>query len=94
MRENFNLFVIKVISEDEKLIWLGQNLNSLPGSGILYTGTRVDTEIYSKWFEYLKIPSTGYNAGLDLIQAISMKWINENRWKCVISTNALGYGYR
>jgi len=32
MRENFNLFVIKVNSEDEKLIWLGQNLNSLPGS--------------------------------------------------------------
>ena len=26
MRDNFNLFVIKVSSEDEKLIWLGKNL--------------------------------------------------------------------
>jgi ATP-dependent DNA helicase RecQ len=43
MRENF-LFVIKVNSEDEKLIWLGKNLSKLPGSGILYTGTRVDTD--------------------------------------------------
>ncbi len=93
MRENFNLFVIKVNSEDEKLIWLGQNLNSLPGSGILYTGTRVDTEIYSKWFEYLKIPSTGYNAGLDADSRISIEnGLMKNRWKCVISTNALGMG--
>ena len=93
MRENFNLFVIKVNSEDEKLIWLGQNLNKLPGSGILYTGTRVDTEIYSKWFEYLKIPSTGYNAGLDADSRISIEnGLMKNRWKCVISTNALGMG--
>jgi len=54
MRDNFRLYVIKVRSEDEKMVWLGQHLNELPGSGILYTGTRVDTEIYSKWFEYLK----------------------------------------
>ncbi len=65
MRDNFNLFVVRVESEDEKLIWLGQNLNNLPGTGIIYTGTRVNTEIYSKWLEFLKIPSIGYNAGLD-----------------------------
>jgi ATP-dependent DNA helicase RecQ len=93
MRENFNLFVIKVNSEDEKMIWLGQNLKSLQGSGILYTGTRVDTEIYSKWFEYLKIPSIGYNAGLDADSRISIEnGLMKNRWKCVISTNALGMG--
>ena len=93
MRENFRLFVIKVNSEDEKLIWLGQNLSKLPGSGILYTGTRVDTEIYSKWFEYLKIPSVGYNAGLDPDSRIAIEnGLMSNQWKCVISTNALGMG--
>jgi ATP-dependent DNA helicase RecQ len=93
MRDNFKLFVIKVNSEDEKLIWLGQNLANLPGSGILYTGTRVDTEIYSKWFEFLKIPSTGYNAGLDPESRIAIEnGLMKNQWKCVISTNALGMG--
>lgn len=93
MRENFRLFVIKVNSEDEKLIWLGINLSKLPGSGILYTGTRVDTEIYSKWFEYLKIPSVGYNAGLDPDSRIAIEnGLMNNQWKCVISTNALGMG--
>jgi len=93
LRDNFNLYVVKVSSEDEKLIWLGQNLNKLPGSGILYTGTRVDTEIYSKWFEYLKIPSIGYNAGLDSESRIYIEnGLMSNKWKCVISTNALGMG--
>ena len=93
MRENFRLFVIKVNSKDEKLVWLGQNLSKLPGSGILYTGTRVDTEIYSKWFEYLKITSIGYNAGLDPDSRIAIEnGLMNNQWKCVISTNALGMG--
>jgi ATP-dependent DNA helicase RecQ len=93
MRDNFKLFVIKVTSEDEKLIWLGKNLDKLPGSGVLYTGTRVNTEIYSKWFEFLKIPSTGYNAGLDPASRISIEnGLMNNQWKCVISTNALGMG--
>lgn len=93
MRDNFKLFVIKVASEDEKLIWLGKNLNNLPGSGILYTGTRVDTEIYSKWFENLKISSTAYNAGLDTDSRIAIEnGLMSNKWKCIISTNALGMG--
>lgn len=93
MRDNFRLFVIKVKSEDEKLIWLGKNIEKMPGSGILYTGTRVDTEIYAKWFEFLKIPSTGYNAGLDPESSVAIEnGLMENRWKCVISTNALGMG--
>jgi ATP-dependent DNA helicase RecQ len=93
MRNNFKLFVIKVQSEDEKLIWLGKNLEKLPGTGILYTGTRVDTELYSRWFEYLNIPSMGYNAGLDTESRIVIEeGLMQNKWKCVISTNALGMG--
>jgi ATP-dependent DNA helicase RecQ len=93
MRENFLLYVVKVNSEDEKMIWLGQNLLRLPGSGILYTGTRVDTEIYSRWFEFNNIPSVGYNAGLDPASRIAIETgLMNNEWKCVISTNALGMG--
>lgn len=93
MRENFKLFAVKVSSEDEKLIWLGQYIEKLSGSGILYTGTRVDTEIYSRWFDYLKIPSACYNAGLDADSRIAVETgLMNNQWKCVISTNALGMG--
>lgn len=93
LRDNFKLFVIKVNSEEEKLIWLGKNIEKLPGSGIIYTGTRVDTEIYSNWFEHLNISSTSYNAGLDADSRIEIEnGLMNNKWKCIISTNALGMG--
>ena len=93
LRNNLKLFVVKVNSDDEKMIWLGKNIEKLSDSGILYSGTRVDTEIYSKWFEYLKISSTSYNAGLDAESRIAIEdGLMQNKWKCIISTNALGMG--
>jgi len=93
IRDNFNLYVIKVKSEDEKLIWLAENLNRIEGTGIIYTGTRVNTEIYSRWFEYLKINTTEYNAGLDGETRKEVEnGLMANKWKAVVSTNALGMG--
>ena len=93
IRENFELYVIKVASEDEKLLWLAENIAIIEGTGIIYTGTRVNTEIYSRWLEFTGINTTEYNAGLD---GESRKQIEnglmKNRWKAVISTNALGMG--
>lgn len=92
-RKNFNLYVIKVSSEDEKMIWLAQNLNNIDGTGFIYTGTRVDTEVYAKWLKYVGINAIDYNAGLD---ADTRKEIENNlmnnKYKCVVSTNALGMG--
>lgn len=93
IRENFRLFVLKVTSEDEKLLWLAENLPGLDGNGLIYTGTRVNTEIYSRWFEYLGISTTEYNAGLDPDSRKEIEnGLMNNRWKAVISTNALGMG--
>lgn len=93
MRENFSLFVLKVNNEDEKLIWLGENLDKLPGSGIIYTGTRPNTEIYSNYLAYLGIPVSNYNAGLDAETRIEVEdGLITNRWKAIVSTNALGMG--
>ncbi|MBL1214789.1 MAG: RecQ family ATP-dependent DNA helicase [Ignavibacteriae bacterium] len=93
IRENFRLYVIKVQSEDEKLLWLAENLPKLEGNGLIYTGTRVNTEIYSRWFEYLGIGTTEYNAGLDSDSRKEIEnGLMNNEWKAVVSTNALGMG--
>lgn len=93
MRENFKLFVLKVNSEDEKMIWLAENLAKLPGTGILYTGTRVDTEMYSRWLTKLGVSCSAYSAVLDPPSRVAIEeGLLQNRWKCVISTNALGMG--
>ena len=92
-RPNFELQVIKVQSEDEKMIWLAQNINSLNGTGLIYTGTRVDTEIYAKWLQFVGVKAIDYNAGLDAETRKSIENdLMKNQWKCVVSTNALGMG--
>ena len=92
-RPNFELQVIKVQSEDEKMIWLAQNINSLSGSGLIYTGTRVDTEIYAKWLQFVGVNATDYHAGFDAETRKSIEnGLMKNQWKCVVSTNALGMG--
>lgn len=92
-RPDFHLYVIKVKSEDEKMIWLAQNINDIKGTGLIYTGTRVNTEIYAKWLRYCNIDAVDYNAGL---YAETRKQIEEdlmtNNHKCFVSTNALGMG--
>ena len=93
VRDNFNLYVIKVNSEDEKLIWLAQNLNGVEGTGLIYTGTRVNTEIYAKWLVSNGINAVNYNAGHDADTRKDIEnGLMQNRYKCVVSTNALGMG--
>ena len=93
IRDNFRLYVMKVHSEDEKLVWLAQNLNRIEGTGLIYTGTRVDTEIYAKWLAANGINAINYNAGHDADTRKDIEnGLMQNRYKCVVSTNALGMG--
>jgi len=93
VRNNFHLYVIKVHSEDEKLVWLAQNLNSIQGTGLIYTGTRVDTEIYAKWLVFNGLNVVNYNAGHDGETRKEIEnGLMQNKYKCVVSTNALGMG--
>lgn len=92
-RDNFRLHVIRVNSEEEKMTWLANHLMQLPGTGLIYTGTRLDTENYARWLQYNHLDAVGYNAGLDVATRLDIEQgLKENRWKCIVSTNALGMG--
>lgn len=93
MRDNFHLYVVETQSEEEKMIALSRWMERLPGTGLIYTGTRVQTELYARWLECNEINCIAYNAGLPAEQRKEIEQgLMENRWKCVISTNALGMG--
>jgi ATP-dependent DNA helicase RecQ len=93
LRSNLHLRFVEVQSEDEKMIWLGENLPKLPGSGIIYTGTKVSTELYYRWFEFLNITCKNYNSGMDACARKDVEnGLMNNDYKCVVSTNALGMG--
>ena len=94
IRPNFELQVIKVQSEDEKMAWIVENINYLNGNGLIYTGTRVNTEIYAKWLQFNNINAIDYNAGLDSENRVNIEnGLINNTWKCIVCTNALGMGF-
>ncbi len=94
LRENFYLSVVRVDSEEGKMAWLAEFLKNQNGNGLIYTGTRVNTDLFASWLQFVGIDAANYNAGLD---ADSRKEIEDgllsNRWKCIVSTNALGMGF-
>ncbi|MEA2074654.1 MAG: RecQ family ATP-dependent DNA helicase [Euryarchaeota archaeon] len=93
MRENFILNMVRVFSEDDKLAFLAHSLPELEGTGIIYSGTRADTEEYSKFLNRQGIEAVNYNAGFDAERRREVEeGLLNNRWKCVVATNALGMG--
>ncbi|MGB2841147.1 MAG: HRDC domain-containing protein [Halobacteriota archaeon] len=93
MRENLVLNVVSVSSDDDKLAFLAHSLPELEGTGIIYSGTRADTEEYSNFLNRQGIEAVNYNAGFDAERRREVEeGLLNNRWKCVVATNALGMG--
>ena len=93
LRENLRLFVVKVKSENEKKIRIAEYLQHCDGSGLIYTGTRVNTQVYADWLKFVGIDAEMYNASLEGEDRIRIEQgLKENRWKAIVATNALGMG--
>jgi len=93
LRNNFNLNVVTVDSEESKMAWLAEFLQEQDGNGLIYTGTRVNTNLFSNWLQFNNISAINYNAGLDPDSRKEIEnGLISNKWKCVVSTNALGMG--
>jgi ATP-dependent DNA helicase RecQ len=93
LRPNFRLNVIHAETQEAKMIHMAGLVKRLPGSGIVYCGTRVETEMYANWLQFNGIDAVYYNAGLDNDSRLAVeKELMEDRHKCVVATNALGMG--
>ncbi|MDY0026514.1 MAG: RecQ family ATP-dependent DNA helicase [Lentimicrobium sp.] len=92
-RENFALNVVYCNNQEDKLAGVLNLVKGSQGTGVVYCGTQAETEIYSKWLDFNGIITTNYNAGLDneTRKRIEIDFLND-KYKCVVSTNALGMG--
>ena len=92
-RPNFQLKVVHANSQEDKMCHLPGLVKSLDGTGIVYCGTQVESAIMAQWLEFSGVNSTYYNAGLDNETRKSVEeGLMSNKFKCVVSTNALGMG--
>ena len=93
-RRSLELQNIRMPSQVERLAWLAQNIDALPGTGIIYTLTTRDAERVSKWLAGNGISAAAYHAGVtdEHRQQLEERLLG-NRIKALVATTALGMGY-
>ena len=94
MRESLAIQVIKLISKEERLAWLANNINQIPGTGIIYCLTVNDCKLVEKWLKENDIECESYYAAVDKEEKIEIieKFMN-NQIKVLVATVAFGMGF-
>jgi ATP-dependent DNA helicase RecQ len=94
-RESLHLSVITQLgSQPQRMAWLAQHLNELPGSGIIYTLTIRDADRLAGWLQERGVNARAYSGdhSTDLrLDAEAMLLTNEV--KALVATSALGMGF-
>ncbi|MCY3818735.1 MAG: RecQ family ATP-dependent DNA helicase [Gammaproteobacteria bacterium] len=101
MRETLQLQTLRLPTQAERLAWLAEHIDELPGTGIIYTLTARDAEQVSAWLNARDVFVRPYHASVEhecwpdsntyrrrLEQAL-----DRNEVKALVATTALGMGY-
>lgn len=94
MRSSLAIQVIKLASKEERLAWLSNNINKIPGTGIIYCLTVSDCELVEKWLNENSISCESYYAAVEKEKKIEIidKFMN-NKIKVLVATVAFGMGF-
>ena len=97
-RPSLLLQTIALPRQSERLAWLAERLDEIPGSGIIYTLTRRDAIITSDWLRERGFNAPAYMGGGNTLEERAAKEQMEddllaNRVKALVATTALGMGF-
>ena len=94
IRESLAIQVIKLNSKEERLAWLVDHMNELPGTGIVYGLTVNDCELVYKWLNGNGIPCGTYYAKMDeMDKKVVVERFMNNEIKVLAATVAFGMGF-
>ena len=102
IRESLALQTISLPTQAERLAWLAQRVPEFPGTGVIYTLTRRDADIVSKWLNCKGIKARPYYSDVksdrrgetdaDYRKRLE-KMLLANEVKALVATVALGMGF-
>lgn len=96
-RESLSIQVLEMPSRISRYAWILDNINKLPGSGIIYCLTRRDCDYLSDFLQKNKINAEAYYSRDGEEGAAKNKEIEEkfkkNEIKAIVATIKLGMGY-
>lgn len=101
MRETLKLQNIRLPSQPARLAWLTEHVESLPGTGIVYTLTKRDANQVADWLNQHDISARAYYSGVtdekfkdsDAYRQYLEGLLLNNEIKVLVATTALGMGY-
>lgn len=94
MRETLALQVTKLPSKEERMAWILQNINIIPGTGVIYCLTVNDCKLLDKWLKKNGIKSESYYAALDKDKKYEViEAFMSNSIKVMVATVAFGMGF-
>src|SRR4051812_18028647 len=93
-RASLRLEVVELPAPADRLAWLATHLPGLPGSGIVYTLTKRDSEQVSEFLNAHGVPAEAYSGEVDTERRVEVEErLLRNQLKAVVATSALGMGY-
>ena len=92
-RKNIQLRVCRVSNKDQLYTALVQYLKTIEGSGIIYAGSTMETEILARWLNFVDVSAINYYGRRNEQEKNEiLEGLKADRWKCIVSTSALGMG--
>ncbi len=101
MRESLHLQTLRLPTQAERLAWLADHVDELPGTGIIYALTQRDAEQVSDWLNQRGILVRPYHASVVHERYVDSaayrqrleQALDRNEVKALVATTALGMGY-
>jgi len=94
IRESLAIQVIKLQKKEDRLVWLAENIEKMPGSGVVYCLTKADCDLVTDWLNENNIKSEKYYADISKeYKAIILDKFQKNEIKVLVATVAFGMGY-
>ena len=94
IRESLAIQVIKLQKKEDRLAWLAENIEKMPGSGVVYCLTNADCDLVTDWLNENDIKSEKYYADISKEdKAIVLEKFQQNEIKVLVATVAFGMGY-
>lgn len=100
VRESLKIQVIELSDQAERLAWLHENIDKLPGTGIIYCLTTSDCDRVSRWLKSKGHNVESYHSKIN-IEGYTTKELREqreimlmnNEIKALVATISLGMGF-
>ena len=101
MRNTLALQNMRLTSQTARLAWLAEHIDTLPGTGIIYTLTKRDAEQVAAWLIEQGVTTRAYFSGVtddgfadsDAYRQYLEDQLLQNQIKVLVATTALGMGY-